>query len=142
METMNKNVISQTSCNFKGDIIITDPCYITNDEDWETFVHYDYIEISSAIGTSLGLVADTGIGDWSNSITDKNGNELGTFCADAGMVCVFLLEDVLKYNPSLELPEHIATIIPNFEGTVSITLTDFAVITGEGNINFSSEEDV
>ncbi len=50
---------------------------------------------------------------------------MGEFCADAGMVGVFLLSDVLKYNP--EFNTHIAspwtaTVIQNFKGTVQIVV--------------------
>ena len=72
---------------------------------------------------------------------DKN-NVLGEFCADAGMVGVFELEEVLKYNPEFNYHEespHTTTVIPNFTGEVNIEVIDDQVhVIGKGNINFFS----
>jgi hypothetical protein len=66
---------------------------------------------------------------------------LGQFCADGGMVCVALLDDVMKLNPEFSYDEesHWITVIPNFEGDVVIDWddsTDSSKVIGKGNINF------
>ena len=68
--------------------------------------------------------------------------EIGRFCADAGMVCVFSMSEVIKYNP--EFPKWIeespwcVTVIPDFDGEVEyyVDKEDNAHIIGVGNINF------
>lgn len=71
----------------------------------------------------------------------KGFKELGTFCADSGMVCVVNLEEAKKFNPKIEdwCKSHpwCASIIRNFEGDIEYTLgEDRAHIIGKGNINF------
>lgn len=67
---------------------------------------------------------------------------LGQFCADAGMVCVVYLEEILKVNPNFKewLNEHpwCATIIENFDGDIEYIVDnkDDAHIIGKGNISF------
>ena len=78
---------------FDGDIIITDPCY-------------------------------TIYGDWGCTVFDSDTKKpLGRFCADAGLVSVLLLDEVLAYNPNfnyhLERP-WTTTIIPDFKGAIQI----------------------
>lgn len=146
---------------FKGDIIITDPCYIirakhhgttpiTND-DWEAC---EYGENMKVLGIKNYLCRDTLCGDWScetyNSDTDK---AIGEFCADAGMVAVFLLDEVLKYNPDFDYhlkKEWTTTLIRDFEGEIyfdvidveyeiedGVTETEKEVrVIGKGNVNF------
>ena len=71
-----------------------------------------------------------------------NTKPLGRFCADAGMVAVFLLDEVLAYNPDFkewvdELPWCV-TMIKDFEGDVKyyIDSADNAHIIGTGSTNF------
>ena len=46
------------------------------------------------------ISVDTLYGDWSCITYNSDTHEkIGEFCADAGMVGVFLLDEVLKYNP-------------------------------------------
>lgn len=207
---------------FKGDIIITDPCYIIKSEedcakekgvilpehpsfetDYETYnelldKYYmarrpyndwercDYGENMEALGFTSYISESTLYGDWSCStwstprkdveaqleelntlgkarwelmkqygedsvqakiyddkIADASLNikKIGDFCADAGMVAVFLLDEVLKYNPSFDY--HInrkwtTTLIEGFDGEVDYycdTEGDAHII-GVGNINF------
>ena len=68
---------------------------------------------------------------------------LGVFCADAGLVGVFLLDEILAYNPDWKswIEEHswCATIIEDFEGEVEYYIDKVdreAHIIGTGNINF------
>lgn len=74
---------------------------------------------------------------------DRNNVVLGEFCADSGMVGVFLLDEVLKYNP--EFDYHInkvftTTLISGFEGDVVIEPdphNDGNVrVRGSGNFDF------
>ena len=71
---------------------------------------------------------------------------LGSFCADAGMVCVVYLEDVLKFNPNFKqwASTHpwCVTIIENFDGNVEYEVDehDAAHIVGTGNINFYTSQ--
>jgi hypothetical protein len=85
---------------------------------------------------------------------DKNINELkrkykdtvkkiGVFCADSGQVSVFLLNDILRFNPNyleeLKGCEYCATIIKDFDGEVEYYINEdcnSAHIIGKGNINF------
>ena len=71
----------------------------------------------------------------------KKANVLGSFCADAGMVCVVYLDEVLAFNPKFEkwAREHdwCATIIEDFDGEVNYVIDDDeAHIQGVGNVNF------
>ncbi len=57
------------------------------------------------------------------SYLDKDNIVLGEFCADSGMVGVFLLDEVLKYNPKFDYHIrrlHTTTLISGFEGDVVI----------------------
>ena len=129
---------------FKGDIIITDPCYFIKDEDWENsdygqeldklgFENYfcenilcgdwicgtyrlgDYIDPISIID-AMNIIFDEG---WTINMESP---KLGEFTADAGLVGVFLLDEVRKYNPEIDtfIKEYpgCVTIIPNFDGEV------------------------
>lgn len=67
---------------------------------------------------------------------------LGNFCADAGLVSVFYLDEVLKYNPDFNkwAEEHswCVTTIPDFDGEIEYYVDENseAHIIGTGNINF------
>lgn len=132
---------------FKGDIIITDPCYIMKGDDWGELSEYAE-RMDLILKTDNFLVSHTGIGDWSetvynNSYSSSKGEIIGEFCADAGMVLVAKLEDVLKYNP--EFDYHInrlwtTTLIKDFDGDVEIHFDSDSVayIEGNGNIDFTT----
>lgn len=72
----------------------------------------------------------------------KDYKEIGQFCADSGMVGVFLLDEVLKYNPDYNdwIDKHnwCVTVIPDFDGDVEyyVDKCDNAHIIGTGNTNF------
>lgn len=69
-------------------------------------------------------------------------SKIGNFCADAGLVSVFLLDEVRKYNPDIDkwIKEHpwCVTTIEDFDGNVEyyIDKNSEAHIYGTGNINF------
>lgn len=138
---------------FKGDIIITDPCYIIKadwkgtkpitKDDWQACNYGSNMEV---LGIKTYLTSDTEYGDWSCGTYDDNGNEIGEFCADAGLVSVFLLEEVLAYNPDFNF--HIerpwtTTLIKDFDGEVIIRHNDErdeVEVVGRGNINFRTSQ--
>lgn len=123
---------------FKGDIIITDPCYICKDGDWVKCGYGNNMEV---LGIKNYICRDTIYGDWScttyNSITDE---VIGEFCADAGMVAVFLLDEVLKYNPDFDYHTErpwTTTLIKDFDGEVDFVIEEDEVkVVGKGNIDF------
>lgn len=108
-------------------------------DDWRKCNCGDNMEV---LGFTNYLVNSTIYGDWSCTTFNSDTNEeLGKFCADAGLVGVFLLEEVLKYNPNFDY--HISkpwttTLIKNFTGTIQITNPEEEIVSvvGKGNINF------
>lgn len=88
------------------------------EDDWEKCCCGEAME---ELGIKTSIVCDTIYGDWScttyNSLTKE---KLGEFCADSGQVGIFLMSEVLAYNPDLNLPKHCATIIKNFDGHVRV----------------------
>ena len=85
------------------------------------------------LGIETSIVCDTIYGDWScttyNSLTKE---KLGEFCADSGQVGIFLMSEVLAYNPDLNLPKHCATIIKNFDGHVRVNKKNNGKYTYDG----------
>lgn len=80
---------------------------------------------------------------YDDKIADASLNikKIGHFCADTGMVAVFLLDEVLKYNPDFDYHinrEWTTTLIKDFDGEVNyyVDSEDDACIIGVGNINF------
>lgn len=136
---MNLDIFKQ---QFKGTLIITDPCYILNNEDYE---RTNYGKDLNKLGFTSYLVSDTGYRDWVNEILRYSPEEsLGEFCADSGQVCVVLKEDI-ENNPDCAkkfylLSKHCYVIIKDFEGVVTIDTTNpnWTTIYGEGNIEFTS----
>ncbi len=145
---------------FKGDIIITDPCYIVpNDTDW---CKCNYGKNMEVLGIYNCISESTIYGDWgctTYNIGDRNPfdvikeleggvylpsylKSIGKFCADAGMVGVFNLEEVAKYNPDIYIwiIKHpwCVTTIPDFEGEIKYMIDgdNNAHIVGIGDINF------
>lgn len=112
--------LDSSPVEFDGDIIITDPCYVREeDNDWEAFESGDGL---NELGITRFLIRDTLYGDWGCITYDADSQkQIGEFCADGGMVAVFQLDEVLKYNPNYN--DHIekpwtTTIIHDFKGTV------------------------
>lgn len=238
---------------FKGDIIITDPCYIMRaehhgtkniperpdmykivtalytdnselkkqqyaeyqrlmqewDDKYDDWSRCNYGQNMEVLGIHTYLTRDTEYGDWScttfrdvpeamkaleelnanfaelwNNINTPRKDEsflkklredrdeiykkydiiLGQFCADAGLVSVFLLDEVLKYNPDFDY--HInnkwtTTWIKDFDGDAEITHREIKIpktdeeyneipgefnieeevsVIGKGNINFFTSQ--
>lgn len=148
---------------FKGTIIITDPCYIDpenilwNDPGVDTMEGFGI----EKYGFTQYIWENTIYGDWScttyevsnilSGVTLRDDDqfivgELGEFCADAGLVGVFLLDEVLAFNPDFmnfirEHP-HCVTVIENFEGNVEYLINDDdeAYLEGIGTVNFVTEQ--
>lgn len=151
---------------FKGTIIITDPCYVIRAEhhgtkgitenDWD---YCDCGDSMEKLGINIYMTESTEYGDWScttfkgnieDFYTDESkehlhvevSNKLGQFCADAGLVSVFLLDEVKSYNPDVEefIKKHpwCFTTINDFDGDVEIkSIPEIGVsVIGKGNINF------
>ena len=106
----NKRYQNSQPMEFDGDIIITDPCYIIRAEhhgttpvtqdDWAACRYGVQME---ALGICHSMTRDTLYGDWGCTVFDLDtGEEIGEFCADAGLVSVFLLGEVLRYNPDFD----------------------------------------
>lgn len=105
---------------------------------WETEQEDDWGkcccgEAVEKLGLNTFIVCDTIYGDWSctvfNSLTKE---KMGEFCADSGQVGIFLMDEVLKYNPDLDLPKHCATIIKNFDGHVRVNKKNNGKYTYDG----------
>lgn len=124
-------------------------------EEWHSVPHSDWErcgcgEDMSVLGLNTYLVGDTIYGDWSCTTFNSDTKEkLGQFCADAGMVGIFLLDEVLKYNPNFDY--HIerpwtTTLIKDFHGTVELKLKkhkkydDEVQVVGKGNVNFVGKQ--
>lgn len=132
------------------------------DDDWEKT---DCGNDVSVLGLTKYLTSSTLYGDWScTTFDDDTSKEIGRFCADAGLVGVFELDEVLKYNPDFDY--HITkpwttTLIKNFTGDVWVakdTISgvyeedtkyhkkgetwseDVIRVYGKGNVNFHTEQ--
>lgn len=136
--------------HFHGDIIITDPCYVIKDDDWGDVVSGKPVtaELPST------MIRDTLYGDWScttlNTLTKE---PIGNFCADAGMVAVFVLAEVRRYDPDFDYERRVkngaATLIKAFDGTCQFVVkhttskyVEFSVrVVGKG-MNFVTNEPI
>ena len=135
---------------FKGDVVITDPCYLDgNNEKLDSSTWWEdssYGEDGEYLGFTSYIYESTIIGDWSWITYDSDtGDLLGKFCADAGLVCVCLLDEVLKFNPDFKYwalaHPWCVTIIKDFDGYIEYEVdeNDEFHIVGKGNINFRTE---
>ena len=123
-------------------LIITDPCYIMKDEDWDKYTSNLSIPLDEFLRSRYNfgevIACGTGVGDWSNEIVDSNENVLGRFCADAGMVIVCTASDFANYGGVEEklrdyASKGLATIIPDYSGTiVAEEVSGMVVLKGTG----------
>lgn len=128
--------------SLKGDILITDPCYFIEDKDWGVLEWDNNFE---KFGIYNSICRDNLYGDWSClTFNSDTGERIGTFTADAGMVCVCLLDEVLKYSKKIlpYIEKGCATVINNFDGYVHFEILnkDDLIVKGEGNINFETKQ--
>lgn len=117
---------------FDGDIVITDPCYLSHNISDEERRDFDCTAMANY--GICGIESDTYYGDWSCTTYDRltwdedgHSKPIGEFCADGGMVCVADLKSVLKFNPKYNDPveyPHCVTLIKNFKGTVRIKIDE------------------
>lgn len=202
------------SKQFKGDILITDPCYICKKEDestrpkWKDYFTYknmtEYPDYNGhyyseqfkkeeekynkvyqvwldenndwrkcncgfdceRLGINNYITNSTLYGDWGCTTYNKDTKEaIGEFCADSGLVAVFLLDEVRAYNSDIDnwIKEHpwCATVIKDFDGIVNFIhmhmegiydsttkyrkkgdpcSDDILIVEGEGNINFTTRQ--
>lgn len=90
-------------------------------DDWSKC---SYGENMEALGITNYICRDTIYGDWSCTTYNTDTKEkLGKFCADAGSVAVFELDEVLKYNPDfsqwIKTHNWCVTVIENFTGNIN-----------------------
>ena len=127
------------SREFDGDLLVTDPMYVMQaGDDWG---RSEYGFRMEELGVRTYLTAETLMGDWDCRAYDAvTGKEIGRFCSDSGLVSVFLMEEILQYNPAYN--EHLvhpytAVWIRDFRGTVQFMVrktgeTEWICITGQG----------
>lgn len=99
--------------------------YLT--DDWmETIGYTEAVERVLGIHNYIGR--DTLFGDWSCVVIDEEGELIGSFGADAGMVCVAELNEWREYNPNVD--DYIANhswcvaVIDDFDGDVWFEVED------------------
>ena len=139
------------TCSYDNeDIVITDPCYvIRNDKDTNDWRKSDYgfnMEALGSFTTNKYATANTIFGDWGCTTYDTDTKEeIGQFSAEAGLVSVFSLKQIQKYNPEYDPTEHpwCATLIKNFTGDVTLAAAFdeelceiIRYVEGKGSVNF------
>ena len=127
-------------------LIITDPCCLLKDEDWNELGNtygYDNLKEYLTEKHNFGelVCGDTGFGDWSNLIIeDDTDKEVGRFTADAGMFIVCTASDLTNYGIDKEkfdsyVRNGLIAVIPDYSGRVTVTRSakdNFAQIHFEG----------
>lgn len=118
-------------------------CRALCNDDWD---FCEYGDNMSILGFTNHLSDRTLYGDWSCTTFDRDtGEDIGKFCADSGMVGVFLLDEVLRYNPHYNNHIHkkwTTTWIKDFHGEVELVVNtdpegeEYVEVIGRGNINF------
>ena len=109
-----------------------------NISDWDLSNCGTFME---ALGIKNYIRRDTLYGDWSCTTYNSDTNEkIGNFCADAGMVGVFLLDEVLKYNPDFEIvhTEGVYEDDTEFHRKGEKWEDDSVSVVGRGNVNFKT----
>lgn len=122
---MYDRYVDSEPMHFDGDIVITDPGYTVAElKDWRRCCHGYEMEV---FGITNYMTRDTIYGDWSCTTFDADSKTaIGHFCADAGLVSVLLLDEVLRYNPGFanEITKGwTATVIRDFVGEVQFVVT-------------------
>lgn len=129
----NTYIVEQTMQADNDTLIITDPCYIIKDSHWDHWLNMEFSQNPIGLDTYLRnyhnfgevIAADTGYGDWNNEVIDSNGEVIGEFSADAGMVIVCTASDLTNYGYDKDEIKRLQdigclTIIPNYTGTIEL----------------------
>lgn len=137
---------------FKGDVIITDPCYIDTKDNklWDDTTGKFDLHTGSGLeyfGFTSYIYRDTIYGDWSCTTYNKDTKEeIGSFCADAGLVGVFLLDEILKFNPKYNVKEEVergsATLIKDFDGDIWDEVVQLALLEDQNEEDYYEDEEV
>lgn len=103
-----------------------------NPDDWDVCECGHEMQL---LGLKTWMTRSTLYGDWSCTTFNSDTKQpIGKFCADAGMVGVFNLAEVLKYNPDYddytEKP-WTTTVIRDFKGTVQFIVEENKKSRGE-----------
>lgn len=134
--------IVMRTIHLEGDILITDPCYWIKNEDWGIMKWDNNFK---KYGIKESICRDTLYGDWNCTVYNiDTKSKIGTFCADAGMVCVCLLDEVKNYSGN-KIDKYIengaATVINDFNGDIHFVIIENELqIEGCGNINFIAKQ--
>lgn len=112
----------------------------------ENTVDWDLVGVSP-FGSMDCIVHETPGWDWDWSCKVCSGDEeLGSFCSYMGLAGIFLLDEVLAYNPEavgkLKENPHFATIIRDFHGEVWFEREDdkTLILKGSGNLEFYTRQ--
>lgn len=109
--------------------VVTDPCYILSNEQWDECCKYlddGFDKFNEVIAKALteytgypASACDTGFGDWNNKIY---GSYIAheDFCADAGMVCICRLTPKIEEHFRKEYPTIYSHGAAVFEGSDDI----------------------
>ena len=109
-----------------------------NMNDWEKCEYGTNME---ALGIKHYLYCDTDCTEWAYTSLDSDEKEISTKFYTEGTVGVFLLDEVLAYNPDFNChtkEPRTAIFIKNFDGDVKLKTdrTGLLRITGIGKVNF------
>lgn len=120
-------VTNETSQNFEGTIVITDPCYFINDEIWQALCSEVWFEDRKStpftdsgtiyMGNIKILYSTTAHGDGSYEVTDCRGITQKEFGVDAGMMAVITKEDYERLSND-ELTVGLYAVVEEFDGAV------------------------
>lgn len=127
-------VVEQEMTADNDTLIITDPCYIMRDKDWEAFLDLELTSNPIGLDNYLRqyhnfgevIAADTGVGDWCNEVYDiQSDKTLGEFCADAGMLICCTASDLANYGTDISevmklVGNGCATIIDSYSGHINL----------------------
>lgn len=121
-------VTNETSQNFEGTIVITDPCYFINDEIWQALCSEVWFDNHKStpltdggtiyIGNIKILYSSTAHGDGCYKVTEVEGILQDEFGVDAGIMAVITQEDYERLSND-ELTVGLYAVVEDFDGTVT-----------------------
>ena len=108
--------------HFHGDLMITDHGYVAKDaEDWKRCDYGDHME-KLGFATVLSALVTEGEEEL-GAVNPTTGDFYGTYVTDSVVAAAFLLEEILRYDPScdehLACPENVLWI-QDFDGEVTV----------------------